>query len=209
MKSSSKIDPRVDTYIAKAAVFAQPIMKRLRTIILSAHPEIQETIKWRMPAYEYKGLLCSYAAFKAHAVFGFWKYKLIEDPHGVLGERSVRGGAAMGNLGRMESIKDLPKDSIIKDFVRQAIDLNEKGIAMEKPKAKPKPMPAMPELFAAAFKKNKVAEKEWKAFSASMQREYLEWVTEAKTEATQLKRITQAVEWIAEGKKRNWKYEKL
>lgn len=206
MKASQQVDPRVDAYIEKSASFAQPILQKLRKIILSAHPEIKETIKWGMPAYEYKGLLCSYAAFKQHAVFGFWKYKLINDPEGILGERSVRGGAAMGNLGRMESINDLPKDTIIKGFVMQAIRLNEEGIVMEKPKAIPRPMPSIPPSFSAALKQKKPAEKVWKAFTDSMKREYLEWIIEAKTELTQTKRINQSLEWIAEGKKRNWKY---
>src|SRR6185436_13063986 len=129
-------DKRIDAYIAKAQPFAQPVMKKLRELVHKACPDVTETIKWGMPSFEYKGPMFGFAAFKNHSVAGFWKAKLINDPHGYLGERSAQGGEAMGNLGKMTSIKDLPPQKAILDFIRQAARLNEEGIKVErKPKA--------------------------------------------------------------------------
>ena len=145
------------------------------------------------------------AAFKEHAVFGFWKSKLIRDPKGYLGERSNQGGEAMGNMGRITSLKDLPPDKAILDFIKQAKKLNDDGVKLERV-VKPKGELVVPDYFMAAVKKNKKALATFEKFSISQRREYVNWVTEAKTEETRQSRLKTSVEWMAEGKIRNWKY---
>lgn len=191
-------DPRVDTYIAGAPEFAQPILEHLRALVHRHCPEATETIKWKFPHFEYRGVLCSMAAFKQHCAFGFW--------HPLL--RGEGSDEAMGQFGRIASLKDLPPDREIAALIRKAMELNHEGV-----KAPPKPKAAKPEIpvppaLAAALKKAPAARATFEAFAPSHRREYLEWITEAKTEATRDKRIAQALEWLAEGKKRNWKYEK-
>src|SRR5438874_9153330 len=110
-------DNRIDAYIEKAQPFAKPILKHLRKLIHQACPEVQETIKWGMPSFDYKGPFVSMAAFKAHAVFGFWKARLLKDPHNYLGERAIDGGEAMGHLGRLTKLSDLPPDKVMLDFI--------------------------------------------------------------------------------------------
>lgn len=203
----SEFDKRIDAYIAKAQPFAQPILEHLRQLIHQCNPEVQETIKWGMPAFEYKGPYIGMAAFKNHVAFGFWKYTLIKDDKGYLSERSNKGGEAMGNLGKITSLKDLPPDKVIIGYIKQATKLNDEGIKVA---AKPKQevvVPELPAYFAKALKENKAAQKAFKAFSAGAQKEYILWLEEAKTEATRNKRMETALEWIAEGKRRNWKYE--
>ena len=201
-------DKRIDAYIAKAQPFAQPILKKLRELIHKGNPEVQETIKWGMPSFDYKGPFCSFAAFKQHAVFGFWKYKLIKDPNGYLGEIFNKGGTSMGNLGRMTSIKDLPPDKYVIDFVKQAKKLNDDGIKMPPRVVKPKKDLVVPSYFTLTLKKNKKAFTHFENFSPSAKRDYVEWITEAKTDETRDLRMKLAVEWMAEGKRRNWKYER-
>ena len=201
-------DPRIDTYISKAQPFAQPILKKLRALIHKGNPQVQETIKWGMPSFDYKGPFCSFASFKAHAVFGFWKYKLIKDPKGYLGEIFNKGGEAMGNLGRMTSVTDLPPDKYIIDFVKQAKKLNDDDIKMPAKPKKPKTELVFPTYFMQAIKSNKKALSVWENFAYSHKKEYLEWITEAKTDETRQRRITTMLEWMAEGKGRNWKYQK-
>ena len=200
-------DPRIDTYIEKAQPFAQPILKKLRTLIHKACPDVTETIKWGMPSFDYKGPYCSMAAFKQHAVFGFWKTALIKDTKNYLQERSAQGGDAMGNLGRIKSVKDLPPDSVIIDYLKQAQKLNDEGVKIPKVKAAAKPL-IIPKELTAALNKNKKAKENFEKFSPSHKREYTEWISEAKTEETKNKRITQTIEWVEEGKSRNWKYER-
>lgn len=201
------IDKRIDAYIDKAAPFAQPILKHLRKLVHQACPDVEETIKWSIASFDYKGPFCSMAAFKEHAVFGFWKSKLLSDPKGYLGERANQGGEAMGNLGRIKSLQDLPPDKVMIDFIKQAKKLNDDGI-----KLPPKPKKAaselvVPDYFITALKKSKKAIAVFEKFPPSHKREYVQWITEAKTEETRNKRMTTAIEWIAESKGRNWKYE--
>jgi uncharacterized protein YdeI (YjbR/CyaY-like superfamily) len=201
-------DKRIDAYIAKSQPFSQPIMKKLRETVHKACPEVTETIKWGMPSFDYKGPMFGFAAFKQHCVAGFWKHTLLKDPKGYLGERSAQGGEAMGNLGRMTSIKDLPPEKALVDFIRQAAKLNEDGIKAPKKKAAAKKSIVIPRELKSALASNKKANLTFENFSPSQKREYAEWISEAKTEDTKLKRLETAIDWMAEGKARHWKYMK-
>ena len=161
-----------------------------------------------MPFFEYKGPFCNFAGFNEHAVFRFWKYQLIDDPKGYLKEIPNKGGKAMGNPGKITNIDDMPTDKVILDFIKQAKKINDEGLKVpEKPKT-PKKELEFPDYFVKALRKNKSVEKAFNNFSYSHKKEYLEWITEAKTESTRDKRIETAIEWISEGKSRNWKYMK-
>jgi uncharacterized protein YdeI (YjbR/CyaY-like superfamily) len=201
------IEKRVDAYIEKAAPFAKPILKQLRKVVQTACPDMVETIKWSFPNFDYKGsILCSMAAFKQHCAFGFWLGALMKDPDGILDAAGER--TAMGHLGQIKSVDDLPSDKILTKYIHQAMELIDKGTKLPK-----KPSPAIdktvivPEYFLTALQANKEAQKRFEAFPYSHKKEYVMWITEAKTEATRQKRIATAIEWIAEGKGRNWKYE--
>ncbi len=201
------IDPRIDDYIEKAQLFSQPVLIRLRELIHKACPEVTETIKWGMPSFEYIGPLCNFASFKQHCVFGFWKSSLLEDPGNYLKANSVQGGEAMGNFGRMTSVKDMPSAKAILDLIKQAMQLNKDGIKIEKKKTAPKTAPASAEL-QAALNKNTKAKFFFEKFSPSQQKEYNEWISDAKTDVTRNKRLYEALTWISEGKARHWKYQK-
>ena len=195
-------DKRVDAYIAKAQPFAQPILNHIREVVHNACPDCEEKMKWSFPHFDYKGsMMCSMAAFKEHAAFSFWKAALLDDPKKILSNEE-----AMGHMGRLTKVSDLPSDKILTGFIKQAMKLNEEGMVVAKPKSAPKPPPEIPADLAAALKKNKAAAKCFAEFSPSAQREYVDWLTEAKTDATREKRLETAIEWIAEGKIRNWKY---
>jgi uncharacterized protein YdeI (YjbR/CyaY-like superfamily) len=196
-------NPRVDAYIEKSPAFAQPILKELRKIVHSTCPEATETIKWGHAFFEYRGLLCNMAAFKGHCAFGFWKGSLVF-PAG-----ESRSEEAMGQFGRIASLKDLPPKTRIAGYVRKAMQLNEDGVTSpaRARTVKRKPLPT-PKDLAAALKKNVAAKKTFASFSPSQQRDYIEWITEAKTDETRARRVATTVEWLAEGKSRNWKYEK-
>jgi uncharacterized protein YdeI (YjbR/CyaY-like superfamily) len=197
----SEKDPRVDAYIERSADFAKPILTHLRKLVHKASPKVSETVKWSMPAFEYKGLVCGFAAFKQHCTFGFWKQSLLEE------SSFSTEKTAMGSFGRITSKKDLPADDVIIKLVQQAVELNEKGIKVEKKKAAPQKELEIPDYLTAALKKNKAAQKTFENFPYSCKKEYVQWITEAKTEPTREKRLTTTIEWLAEGKRRNWKYE--
>jgi uncharacterized protein YdeI (YjbR/CyaY-like superfamily) len=196
-----KKDPRVDAYIKESAAFAKPILKHLRKIVHIACPEVEETIKWQFPHFDYKGPMCGMAAFQAHCAFGFWKGELI------LGRKKDQE-SGMGQFGRIGSIADLPDEKIMIGYVRKAFELNEKGVkapGRSQPK-KRKPLP-IPEYLTAELKKNAKARTAFENFTPSHQREYIEWLTEAKREETRQQRLKTAIEWMAQGKARNWKYQ--
>jgi uncharacterized protein YdeI (YjbR/CyaY-like superfamily) len=170
-------------------------------------PDAEEKLKWGMPHFDYKGeMMCSMAAFKQHAIFGFWKAALMKDP--VLIE-NAKSEVAMGHLGRITSLKDLPPDKKVTAWIKEAMQLNDKGIKVTaKTTSAEKKELIIPDYFTKALAKNKTAKQTFDNFAYSHKKEYVEWVTGAKTEDTRNKRIGSAIEMIAEGKSRNWKYAK-
>jgi uncharacterized protein YdeI (YjbR/CyaY-like superfamily) len=198
-----KRDPRIDVYIAQAAPFARPILEHLRGLVHTACPEVQETLKWSAPFFDYKGILCGMAAFKEHCSFNLWKGSL------VLKQDSNGPKEGMGQFGRITALTDLPDDGLLLGYIKEAARLNEEGVKVQA-KAKPKKPKELiiPDYFKAALRKNKKAQAEFDKFSYSHRKEYLEWITEAKTEETRQRRIATTLEWLAEGKPRHWKYEK-
>lgn len=197
-------DPRVDGYIAKQKEFAQPILAHLREVVHTACPDVEEAIKWGSPFFLYNGrMLCGMAGFKAHAIFGFWQGGLIE---GVSPNRN-NGGEAMGNFGKLRSMKDLPSKRNLTTLIKRATKLHDDGVIATRPKKAPKPEAKAPAELTAALAKNRRAAAQFKAFPPSHRREYIEWIVEAKRDETKSRRVAQAVEWIAEGKGRNWKYQ--
>lgn len=196
-----KKDPRIDAYIRKAAPFARPILTHLRDVVHAACPDVEETVKWGHPAFMYKGMLGGVAAFKQHATFGFWKHALLAKQFPKINE------AAWGNFGRLTSVEDLPDEKAIAALVKAAAKLNDDGTRMARPKGPKKPPVKTPPYLAAALNKNRKAAAAYDAFPESKKRDYVDWLTEAKTEETRTKRLETAVAWMAEGKSRNWKYE--
>lgn len=198
----SKLNPEVDLYIDKAADFAKPILKHLRNLIHTACPEIVETIKWGCPHFTYKGIVCGMAAFKQHCVFGFSKQALLKDPAGIFKEKDKH---SMGQMGKLISLSDLPDDSILINYMLEAIALNDAGIIL------PKKVPSKAELkiptdFAKALADATYAKHTFDLFSYSNQKEYIDWIMEAKTQVTRQRRLDISIEWLSEGKPRNWKY---
>jgi uncharacterized protein YdeI (YjbR/CyaY-like superfamily) len=193
-------DPRVDAYIARQADFARPILDHLRACVHSACSEAEETLKWGMPSFLYKGkILAGMAAFKAHATFGFWRA-------GVAAEIGAEHDA-MGQFGRLTSIADLPAPDRLAALIAEAMALIESRPPPKKPTRPPRPELPVPEALKTALDANPRAAATFAAFAPSCRREYVEWVAEAKRPETRDKRVAQAVEWMAEGKRRNWKYE--
>ena len=195
-------DPRVAAYIRKAADFARPLLVLFRDAVHRACPLVEETIKWGMPFFVYQGNLCHMAAFKQHCAFGFWKGSLLfpkDDP---------RQQEAMGHLGRVTSRKEMPSAASLRALLRQAMALNEGGVsAPARNRTVKKPLPEPPELIRA-LKGSAAARKTWVAFPPGHRREYIEWISEARREETRARRVAATIEWLAEGKSRNWKYQR-
>ena len=197
-------DARIDSYIAKSADFAKPILTHIRRLVHAACPQVEETMKWSFPHFMHKGILCSMAAFKHHCAFGFWKGALVLDKRAAAGEVAE---AAMGQFGRLTAVSDLPNYEVLTGYVKEAARLNEAGIKLPaKSKPKEKKDLIVPDYLMAALKKNKKALTTFEAFSYSHKKEYVEWITEAKAEDTRKKRLNTALAWMAAGKPRHWKY---
>lgn len=196
----------IDAYIAKSADFAKPILNHLRELVHKTCPDVEESMKWSFPHFDYKGeMMCDMAAFKQHCSFGFWKAALMKDP--VL-MATAKSEVAMGHLGKITSLKDLPPDKKIIAWIKEAMQLNDEGKKVVKARPVVKTALIIPDYFTATVKKNKKAWATFETFAPSAKKDYVEWITEAKTEETRNKRLTQAIEWMAEGKRRNWKYER-
>jgi uncharacterized protein YdeI (YjbR/CyaY-like superfamily) len=196
-------DKRVDAYVDRSAQFAKPILKHLRTLVHKAVPRVSETIKWGVPHFDYKGMMCSMAAFKEHCAFGFWKASLMQDHKSVF---SRMGKLGMGHIGRISSSADLPPDSDMLRMIREAARLNDEGTTATPRQRAGKITVRVPADLSRALAKNKKARLVFDSFSPSNKRDYVEWITEAKNPETRTKRLETALEWIAQGKPRNWKY---
>ena len=202
MKNTSS---EVDAYIAKSADFAQPILTKLRRLFHQACPEIEETMKWSSPFFEYRGIIGNMTAFKQHVSWGFWKAGLMQDPEGIL---EKAGNTQMAVL-KATKVEDLPADKVLIAYIKEAVDLNERGVTVPRRTVRTPRRPLqIPDDFIVAVRQNKKAQATFEGFSYSNRKEYVEWVTGAKREATREERLTTAVEWMAEGKPRNWKYMK-
>jgi len=201
-----KKDKRIDAYIAKAQLFAQPILKHIRELVHKGCPDVEETMKWSFPHFDYKGsMMCSMASFKHHMAIGFWKASIMKDPDKIL---ETKDREAMGHMGRITALKDLPPDKIMIKYIKDAARMNDEGINLPaKTTSKEKKVLVVPDYFKKALSKNKKAMKTFEDFSYSHKKEYVEWITQVKTEETRTKRMKTAIEWLAEGKSRNWKYE--
>ncbi len=193
-----KTDPRVDAYIARQADFARPILTHLRSMLHEACPDCEETLKWSMPSFLYKGkILAGFAAFKAHATFGYWNDSMLQ--------QEEKNRSAMGQFGRLTSLDDLPDRARLIALTRDSMALIDSGAKPPRATAKKAPF-TVPQDMRAAIDANAAARETFEGFPPSAQREYVEWVTEAKSDATRSKRLSQTIEWLAEGKRRHWKY---
>lgn len=190
--------------IEKAQPFAKPILNHLRELVHKACPDVAETIKWSFASFDYKGPLCSMAGFKEHCAFGFWKAALMKDADTLRSNQAT----AMGHLGKIKSWNDLPPDKVLTRWIREAVKLNEKGVKLPPRKKTELKELVIPEYFTKALKKNKKALDVFDKFPPSHKKEYVLWITEAKTDETRNRRMETALEWIGEGKGRNWKYER-
>ncbi|HYE59224.1 MAG TPA: YdeI/OmpD-associated family protein [Rhodothermales bacterium] len=194
-------DPRIDAYIERSADFARPVLRHLRETVHAVCPEVQEMMKWSFPHFDYRGMMmCSMAAFKAHCAFGFWKASL------VLGDGTADG--AMGQFGRITRLDELPAEDVLTGYIHAAMRLNDEGVRVRSRPTPPRPELPVPDDLARGLALNPAARVTFEAFPPSHRRDYVEWITGAKAEDTRQRRLETTLAWLAEGKTRNWKYER-
>jgi uncharacterized protein YdeI (YjbR/CyaY-like superfamily) len=195
--------PEIDAYIGRSAEFARPILEKIRALFHEGCPGVEEKIRWGTPHFDHKGIMGSMAAFKKHVSFGFWKGQLMGDPEGLF-ERA--GDSHLGVL-KVEQATDLPTDEILLSYIREAVELNDRGVKVPRLTTRRSVAEVeIPEDFRTALSGSAAARGTFEAFSYSHRKEYVEWVLEAKRPATRERRIATALEWLAEGKPRNWRY---
>jgi uncharacterized protein YdeI (YjbR/CyaY-like superfamily) len=201
------MNPQFDNYIERSAEFAQPILNHLRELVHEACPLVDENMKWSFPNFEYKGsILCHMASFKQHCTFGFWLGGVMDDPDNIL---IKVGETAMGQFGRIKGLEDLPRDEIIIRYIHEAMRLSDEGVKPPKSEiTKTKVDLTIPKELEEALNTNDKARATFDHFSPSKRKEYMEWINDAKTEETKEKRLATTIEWLEEGKSKNWKYDK-
>ncbi|MHC4938489.1 MAG: YdeI/OmpD-associated family protein [Planctomycetota bacterium] len=196
-------DSRVDAYIKNAPDYARPILEKIRAAVHKADPRIGEDIKWGNPTFMHNGIVAGMGAFKHHVAWGFWNAASMKDPEKLFGTERKKSPYAL----KATSVKDLPPARVLNAYIKEAVQLNESGVKRSAKKAVRAPLEP-PADFLAALRRKRKALATFEGFPPSRRREYVEWITEAKRDATRSTRIATAVEWLAEGKPRNWKYMK-
>ncbi len=200
---------KFNQYILNSKDFAQPILIYIQSVVHKACPEVEEQIKWAFPSFIYKGkILCFMSSFKEHCAFGFWLASKMQDPDSIFKDSNDKN-SAMGQFGKLRSIKDLPSEKTLLKYIKQAMRLIDEGVSLPKKTSKEVKPIVIPEIINEAFKKDLVAKKNFEKMSPSHQREYVEWIAEAKQESTKHRRLVQMMEWLKESKSRNWKYESV
>lgn len=202
----SKKNPQIDAYISKSASFSKPVLKHFRELVHSTCPEAEEKIKWGFPHFDYKGnMMCSMAAFKAHCAISFWKASLMKDAD----KMKANNNEAMGHYNRITCLEDLPTDKKIIANIKEAMKLNEEGVKLAPRKNTIASLTVIvPSELKSALLRNKKAKETFENFSPSHRKEYVEWITEAKTKETRDKRVDTTIKWLTDGRSRNWKYSK-
>lgn len=202
-------DQRIDAYITNAQPFAKPILEYIRSVVHKACNDCHETIKWSFPHFDYKGkMMCSMAAFKQHCALNFWLAAEMKTVQAHKEKTKAEAGNSMGHFGKITSVKDLPAEKELMGMIREAMELSEKGVVIKRSVPSKETELPVPDMLQKALIKNKNAKAAFEKFPPSHRREYITWIADAKTDTTRDKRIATAIEWIAEGKGRNWKYEK-
>jgi uncharacterized protein YdeI (YjbR/CyaY-like superfamily) len=202
----AQFDSKVSDYIAKSEDFAKPVLEHWRQILHETCPGVTEAIKWGIPHFDYKGdFMCIMASHKNHCSFSFHKASLMSDPR-LKEAASLKPTQRF--MGKITSLADLPDDAAFIALVKEAMVVNEKGLKVVAPKPdKPKVL-EVPDYFVEKLKINPGAMEIFENKSPSYRKDYIVWIADAKTDATRQKRMEEALEWIAEGKGRFWKYEK-
>ena len=230
-------DRRVDAYIAHAAPFAQPILARLREDVHAACPDAEEAVKWSMPFFMHAGRnLAHMAAFKAHCAFGFELGRAVVDlgreaqamgqfgritklddlPPRAEVRKLVTKAAALIDAGTRpprapKNVFGAVADSDADGGPAIRTGNGAAGGAPELPQppaARIMVVPELPPAFAAALARQASARRFFDSLAPGHRRDYVLWIAEAKREETRLRRIAQALDWLAEGKRRNWRYER-
>lgn len=200
-----KYSAQVDEYIEKSPDFAKPILHYLRETIHETCPDAEEAVKWKFPAFMYKGkILCSITAFKQYCSLGFWLHQEMKT---ISELETAAEKSNMFSLGKITKMEDLPSKTLLKKAIKEAMELTDMGVTMKKA-APSKTETQIPDYFQTALNANEKALQVFQKASPSFRKEYINWITDAKTETTRHKRMEQALEWISEGKGRNWKYER-
>lgn len=190
-------NPSVDEFIERAQPFAKPILTHVRERVHTLVPDVREDIRWRMPAFmRGNSILLIVGAFKAHVAINFWRGDSVV-PHETSG--------ALGQLGRLTTLDDLPAE--FDALILAAADTANAPPTRRKREASSPPAQIHPHL-SAALDGAPAARACFDAFTPAQQRDYVEWIADAKQEQTRARRIAQAIEWIGEGKRRNWQYER-
>lgn len=201
---------KIDKYIADAPEYARPIMEKLRKAVHKGCPQAEEAIKWGCPYFMYQGkLFCGMAAFKKHVGFGFWNSKDMDDPEGLF-ESGTGKKASMCNA-HFHAVKELPTQKVLVDYVKQSKKLTDAELSKSKPakKAAKKKVavPKTPADLSSAFKTNKTAKSYFDSLAPSHRRDFLQWILDAKRDATREKRVNETVKLLKAKKTLHWKYQ--
>jgi len=189
----------VDEYIKKRKDWFTELIF-LRKIILST--ELQETIKWGAPVYTINGKnVVGIAAFKSYVSLWFFQGALLKDKKKKL-VNAQEGVTKALRHWKFNSKKEIDK-KLVKEYLLEAIENQKKGKQI-KPAAK-KPL-KIPKELNSAFTKNKKLKNCFGELTPYKQREYAEYISEAKREETKMTRLKKIIPMILEKKGLNDKY---
>lgn len=189
----------ITAYIEKATPEFKEVMIALRSVLNNPNFDIKEDWKWGAPNFNNEGMICWLAHFRNHVGMNFFKGTLIKDKYNLFTHYREEKGNRQLKFSDINQI--IPEQ--IEYYIEEAIKLNQENIKVVKKEIDT----SLPLDLETELNNNPKAKMFFESLAPSYKRDYIEWIEEAKREATRTKRLATTMEWLSEGKKKNWKYE--
>ena len=174
---------------------------RLRNLIESS-TDLSETVKWGIPVFTHEGKnVLGFAGMKHHFAVWFYNGVFLKDPHQVL-INAQEGKTKAMRQWRMESEEDLD-EKVFLELVREAISNEQKGLVWKPEKSKELELPL---LLKEKLKTDLSLQKAFELLPPYKQKEYAEYIAEAKREATRISRMEKIIPMILQGVGLNDRY---
>lgn len=191
---------KISQYIESADVKKKEILQRLRDFLNRDDFGLTEDWKWHAPNFNSNGMVCWLAFFKSHVGLNFFKGSLIEDLHGLYDNASMDKG---NRIIKYKTINEI-NENLLEYYIYEAIKHNKEGAKITSKKVEIE----VPKDLAKALEKDIMAKDFFTNLAPGYKRDYIDWIISAKQEKTRLKRLETTLEWLGQGKKKNWRYKK-
>jgi len=198
-KSEQNASKLIDEAFSKFTGFQKEYCNHLRKLIHKAMPDVKEDWKWG-PNFNVNGMVCGVWGFKDHVKLVFFKGSAMKDTYKLFNQGKENEGNRSINFSSADKIDDKK----IIEYLKEAAEINRKGIKLVKKEIKV----VMPAILVKALNKDKASKTYFESLAPSHRRDYADYISQAKQEETQLRRLDKVMEMLTDKRTLNDKYMK-